>query len=110
MKQFPTDLVPAFLLVCAVAVAIVPRGAAADPAPPATRTVDAKDVLHGVTVPDPYRWLEDVKAPEVQAWMKAPAITPMLRSEYLASEPPMNMGKKAPMMKEMLASPVCGAR
>ena len=29
------------------------------------------DVLHGVPVSDPYRWLEDAKSPEVQAWMKA---------------------------------------
>jgi prolyl oligopeptidase len=47
-----------------------------DPAPhvaalpyPATRTVDVADTLHGTKVPDPYRWLEDAKSPEVQAWM-----------------------------------------
>lgn len=49
--------------------------ASATPAPafayPATRREDVKDVIHGVTVEDPYRWLEDAKAPEVQAWMKA---------------------------------------
>src|SRR5262249_55979821 len=38
---------------------------------PATRTVDAADVLHGVTVKDPYRWLEDPTSPEVMDWMKA---------------------------------------
>lgn len=38
---------------------------------PATRTVDAKDVLFGTEVRDPYRWLEDAKSPEVQQWMKA---------------------------------------
>lgn len=38
---------------------------------PETRRVDVKDILHGITVEDPYRWLEDGKAPEVQAWMKA---------------------------------------
>jgi len=41
------------------------------PSYPPTRKVDAKDVLHGVTVPDPYRWLEDAKTPEVQSWMAA---------------------------------------
>jgi prolyl oligopeptidase len=38
---------------------------------PATRKVDAKDVLHGVSVADPYRWLEDGKSPEVQSWITA---------------------------------------
>jgi len=35
-----------------------------------TRRQDVADDLHGVRVPDPYRWLEDVKSPDVQAWMK----------------------------------------
>ena len=38
--------------------------------PPAPR-LDVVDDLHGHQVADPYRWLEDEKAPEVQAWMKA---------------------------------------
>ncbi|MSP62186.1 MAG: S9 family peptidase [Myxococcales bacterium] len=38
---------------------------------PATRAEDVKDTLFGVAVADPYRWLEDGKAPEVTAWMEA---------------------------------------
>jgi prolyl oligopeptidase len=73
MKQFPTDLVPAFLVVCALAAVLVPRDASAEVRLPypATRTVDAKDLLHGETVPDPYRWLEDASSSEVKAWMAA---------------------------------------
>jgi prolyl oligopeptidase len=41
------------------------------PAYPASRREETADVLHGVTVKDPYRWLEQEKAPEVQAWMQA---------------------------------------
>ncbi|MCC6459755.1 MAG: prolyl oligopeptidase family serine peptidase [Saprospiraceae bacterium] len=40
---------------------------------PATKTVDAKDTYWGVTYSDPYRWLEDMKDPEVNAWFKAQA-------------------------------------
>jgi prolyl oligopeptidase len=38
---------------------------------PHTRVDAVADTLHGVTVRDPYRWLENEKAPEVQAWMSA---------------------------------------
>jgi prolyl oligopeptidase len=38
---------------------------------PPTRTDDIVDTLHGVAVPDPYRWLEDDNAPETKAWVEA---------------------------------------
>jgi prolyl oligopeptidase len=40
-------------------------------APLATRRAEVVDVLHGVEVRDPYRWLEDGSAPEVAAWVEA---------------------------------------
>lgn len=39
-----------------------------DPAYPPTRTVDAVEVLHGESIPDPYRWLEDGADPDTRAW------------------------------------------
>ena len=38
-------------------------------APPPARRETTADVLHGVTVADPYRWLEDGDSPEVAAWV-----------------------------------------
>ncbi|HUR91289.1 MAG TPA: prolyl oligopeptidase family serine peptidase [Gemmatimonadaceae bacterium] len=38
---------------------------------PPTRQVDQVDVLHGVRVADPYRWLENTDSPETGAWIEA---------------------------------------
>jgi prolyl oligopeptidase len=40
---------------------------------PATKTVDAEDTYFGKTYKDPYRWLEDLKDKDVEAWFKAQA-------------------------------------
>jgi len=39
--------------------------------PPKTETVDHVDILHGIRVPDPYRWLEDLDSDKTAAWVKA---------------------------------------
>jgi prolyl oligopeptidase len=39
--------------------------------PPATKKRPVKDVYHGVTVTDDYRWLEDGASKEVRAWSEA---------------------------------------
>ena len=39
--------------------------------PPATRTDNVVDLLHGVEVPDPYRWLEDQESAETRTWIDA---------------------------------------
>jgi prolyl oligopeptidase len=45
----------------------------AQPSYPPTKTVDAADTYFGKTYKDPYRWLENLKDPDVEAWFKAQA-------------------------------------
>ena len=46
--------------------------------PPATRIDNVTETLHGVTITDPYRWLEDQNSPETRAWINA-------QNDYTAS-------------------------
>ena len=68
-----TSLTPTLaivLLLCACR-ATDPAAAGGVPAPPPTRTDDVLDVLHGVQVADPYRWLENQESSETRAWIEA---------------------------------------
>src|SRR5215212_3950077 len=62
-----TRLKITFLVLLAAACATVPKQAV--PPPPATETRPVSEVMHGVTITDPYRWLEDQNAPETRAWI-----------------------------------------
>jgi prolyl oligopeptidase len=55
-----------------------------DPRYPPTPAGDAVDVLHGETIPDPFRWLEDGDALETRSWTdRQNALT----EGYLAARP-----------------------
>ncbi|HRN61044.1 MAG TPA: prolyl oligopeptidase family serine peptidase [Luteimonas sp.] len=67
----PARLLPFVLLACMSAAQATEPPLAAFPAPPKGEPVT--ETKFGITTVDPYRRLEDLKDPEVQAWMKAQA-------------------------------------
>jgi prolyl oligopeptidase len=70
MKKHLAALTVAALL---VACAATPPRPAAVPVPPPLPAQAVTDTHFGVQVPDPYRHLENVSDPQVQAWMRAQA-------------------------------------
>ncbi len=56
------------LLAAALAAFVNCGGPSAGPPPPSAMRM-VEETLHGVAVPDPYRWLEDADSPESQAWI-----------------------------------------
>jgi len=44
---------------------------AQSPTPPSTRQDNVKEVIHGVEIVDPYRWLEDQDSAETRQWVAA---------------------------------------
>jgi prolyl oligopeptidase len=68
---FPMPLRPGSvrLVACALLVAATSRCTGEYPAPPETRVETVTDVIHGVEIPDDYRWLEDQEAPETRQWI-----------------------------------------
>ena len=55
-----------------------------DLAYPPTHTVDAVEVMHGETIPDPYRWLENGDDPDTREWTERQNA---LTESYLARVP-----------------------
>ena len=59
----------AFSLLCALLPATLAAAPPEGMRPPSTRAEETKDNYGGKDVADPYRWLEDQKAPETRAWI-----------------------------------------
>src|SRR5690349_18784475 len=50
---------------------IASSGQAQIPKPPPSRVDNVREVIHGVEIIDPYRWLEEQDNPETRAWIDA---------------------------------------
>jgi prolyl oligopeptidase len=57
----------------ALAAALAALPMIAEAAYPATAAHPVTDNYHGVSVTDPYRWMEDMKSPEFQSWLHSEA-------------------------------------
>src|SRR5229473_887285 len=42
--------------------------------PPPTPSEPVTDILHGVAITDPYRWLEDQNSPRTRKWLEEQAV------------------------------------
>ena len=71
------------ILCAATLCAMAPTPAAPLSYPPARRA-DTTDILHGTSVADPYRWMEEIDSPETQAWVAAQAA---YTEDYLSKLP-----------------------
>jgi prolyl oligopeptidase len=60
-----------WLSMLAMASAVAATAPATPPQPPPTPRDDVRETLHGVEIVDPYRWLEDGRAPQTRAWIDA---------------------------------------
>lgn len=79
MRMFKVSLVIVLLVATARAAGQHPGGSH-----PAARRSDATDVVHGVMVADPFRWLESPDSPETAAWVRGQDAT---LTAFLASAP-----------------------
>ena len=78
MKRFVVAL--SFLAAAGAASAATPATLSY---PPAARG-EVVDEYHGIKVPDPYRWMEDIDSPQTRNWVEAEA---KQSSDYLAAIP-----------------------
>ena len=73
MPRNPIVRLPVRLILPGAAVGLLILGLGACggeyPAPPDTRVDPVVDVIHGVEIMDPYRWLEDQDSPETREWI-----------------------------------------
>ncbi|HXZ40979.1 MAG TPA: prolyl oligopeptidase family serine peptidase [Terriglobales bacterium] len=71
MRTFSIRLSLVLLLAVSLAAVDDKPTSSTPPSPPGTPVREVTDTYFGTKVNDPYRWLEDLKSPEVSAWMKA---------------------------------------
>src|SRR5687768_388823 len=62
---------PVWLLLATLLISSTSTVHAQVPKPPPAKVDIFREVIHGVEIVDPYRWLEDQDSPETRAWIDA---------------------------------------
>lgn len=73
LQQLPRQLASRALVLSALTLAALHCASAASPevaTPPAAEVKNVPSSFHGTVVPDPYRWMEDVKSQQSQTFLK----------------------------------------
>jgi prolyl oligopeptidase len=70
-KKTSRALVRPLIGLCVLAMAglSTPTAFVQSPKAPASRTDNVREVIHGVEIIDPYRWLENQDSPETRQWI-----------------------------------------
>ena len=68
-RSISRQWLPALLLAMLVSPFVVRAQETKPLQPPRTRTDDIRELIQGVEIADPYRWLEDQQSPETRAWI-----------------------------------------
>jgi prolyl oligopeptidase len=79
--RFAFTALSAFATTCLLALSVP---AVADIAYPAAARGDHVDQYHGIGVPDPYRWMEEIDSPQTRTWVQAQV---KISQDYLAALP-----------------------
>jgi prolyl oligopeptidase len=80
------------------------------PQPPSSRQSDVVDTLHGVSVDDPYRWLEDGASDETRAWVDAQNAFTRTVLEALPQRPAIQARLNELLSTGMVGTPVLRGR
>src|SRR5690349_496808 len=62
--------ITSFLLLCFISISVLPANGETKSSPPLAPVKEVVDDYYGTKIADPYRYMEKIDDPQVQAWLK----------------------------------------